>query len=131
MKTLRQLHPIRPLRRALLLVLGAATLIGPSIAQTAPAAKVECELDTARRCKLPVLTVILNNASWGVIRMGQRQALDFQFGTAELPAAFERANAARAARAAGQPAVLDCRTRFVPHPAAPAFGRMNCFGHGM
>jgi thiamine pyrophosphate-dependent acetolactate synthase large subunit-like protein len=30
--------------------------------------------------------------------------------------------------ASGLPAVLDCRTRFVPHPAMPAFGRMNRFG---
>ena len=104
------------------------------------------ELDTARRLKLPVLNVIHNNASWGVIRIGQRQAMDFEFGTglegtdyaaiargfgchgetvnalSELPAAFERA------RASGLPAVLDCRTSFVPHPAAPAFGRMNRYG---
>ncbi|MET0540554.1 MAG: thiamine pyrophosphate-dependent enzyme, partial [Variovorax sp.] len=30
--------------------------------------------------------------------------------------------------ASGLPAVLDCHTRFVPHPAGPAFGSMNRFG---
>lgn len=29
------------------------------------------------------------------------------------------------ALASGAPAVLDCRTRFVPHPAMPAFGSMS------
>jgi thiamine pyrophosphate-dependent acetolactate synthase large subunit-like protein len=104
------------------------------------------ELDTARRLKLPVVTVIHNNASWGVIRAGQRKALDFEFHTGlegtdyaaiargfgchgdtvrsaqDIPAALERA------RASGLPAVLDCLTRFEPHPAAPAFGAMNRYG---
>ncbi|MFO1330708.1 MAG: thiamine pyrophosphate-dependent enzyme, partial [Rubrivivax sp.] len=104
------------------------------------------ELDTARRLKLPVITIVHNNASWGVIRMGQRKALDFEFHTGlegsdyaaiargfgchgevvldarEIPAAIQRA------RDSGLPAVLDCRTRFVPHPAAPAFGSMNRYG---
>jgi acetolactate synthase-1/2/3 large subunit len=30
----------------------------------------------------------------------------------------------------GLPAVLDCRTRFVPHPCMPAFASMNRFGFG-
>ncbi len=104
------------------------------------------ELDTARRYRLPVVTIIHNNESWGVIRQGQRMALDFEFATSlagtdyaaiargfgchgevvvdagEIPAAIERA------RASGLPAVLDCRTKFLPHPAAPAFGSMNRYG---
>ena len=32
------------------------------------------ELDTARRKGLPVVTVIHNNAAWGIIRQGQRMA---------------------------------------------------------
>lgn len=106
------------------------------------------ELDTARRLALPVLNVVHNNAAWGIIRHGQRKALDFEYGTAldgcdyaaiargfgchgevvddatQIPAALQRA------RASGLPAVLDCRTRFVPHPSMPAFGSMNRFGHG-
>ena len=39
------------------------------------------ELDTARRARLPVLTIIHNNAAWGIIRSGQRAQLDFEFGT--------------------------------------------------
>ncbi len=104
------------------------------------------ELDTARRLKLPVINVIHNNAAWGVIRMGQRMALNFEFGTSladtdyaaiargfgchgevvedarDIPAAIERA------RASGLPAVIDCHTKFLPHPAAPAFGSMNRYG---
>lgn len=103
------------------------------------------ELDTARRAGLPVVSVIHNNAAWGIIAQGQRKALDFEFGTSlegtdyaaiargfgcygevvldasDIPAALARA------RASGLAAVLDCRTRFVPHPAGPAFGRMNQF----
>lgn len=104
------------------------------------------ELDTARRHGLPVVTVIHNNASWGIIRAGQRKALDFEFGTALdgtdyaaiargfgchgevlLDAAAFPAALARA-RASGLPAVIDARTRFVPHPASPAFGSMNRYG---
>lgn len=104
------------------------------------------ELDTARRLKLPVSTVIHDNASWGAIRAGQRKAFDFEFHTSlegtdyaaiargfgchgetvrdanDIPAALERA------RASKLPAVLDCLTRFEPHPAAPAFGAMNRYG---
>jgi thiamine pyrophosphate-dependent acetolactate synthase large subunit-like protein len=32
------------------------------------------------------------------------------------------------ALASGLPAVLDCRTRFLPHPCMPGFGRMNRYG---
>jgi acetolactate synthase-1/2/3 large subunit len=104
------------------------------------------ELDTARRLKLPVVNIIHNNAAWGVIRMGQRMALNFEFHTSldgtdyaaiargfgchgevvedadDIPAALERACAS------GLPAVIDCRTKFLPHPAAPAFGSMNRYG---
>ena len=104
------------------------------------------ELDTARRYGLPVINFIHNNASWGIIRQGQRMQLGFEMGTslegtdyaaiargfgchgevvedaAQIPAAIERA------RASGLPAVIDCRTRFVPHPASPAFGSMNRYG---
>ena len=104
------------------------------------------ELDTARRAGTPVVTVIHNNEAWGIIRSGQKAQLGFEFGTGledtdyaaiargfgcfgetitrpgDLPAALARAFAS------GLPAVLDCRTRFVPHPATPAFGSMNRFG---
>jgi thiamine pyrophosphate-dependent acetolactate synthase large subunit-like protein len=39
------------------------------------------ELDTARRQRLPVLVVVHNNEAWGIIRAGQRKALDFELGT--------------------------------------------------
>lgn len=104
------------------------------------------ELDSARRNRLPVVSIIHNNEAWGVIRAGQRAQLDFELGTSlagtdyaaiargfgchgetvqraeDLAAALERA------LASGLPAVLDCRTRFEPHPAMPAFGRMNRYG---
>jgi acetolactate synthase-1/2/3 large subunit len=104
------------------------------------------ELDSARRLKLPVVNIIHNNASWGIIRAGQRKQLDFEMGTSladtdyaaiargfgchgEIVERAEHVAAALArARASGLPAVLDCRTRFVPHPAAPAFGSMNRYG---
>ena len=101
------------------------------------------ELDTARRYALPVINVIHNNASWGIIRAGQKAQLDFELGTSladtdyaaiargfgcfgetvsrpeEIKPAFNRA------LQAGLPAVIDCQTRFVPHPSMPAFGSMN------
>lgn len=104
------------------------------------------ELDSARRHGLPVVNVIHNNAAWGIIRAGQRAALDFELGTglegtdyAAIARGFgcfgevvERvedvAPALERALSSGLPAVLDCRTRFVPHPATPAFGSMNRYG---
>jgi acetolactate synthase-1/2/3 large subunit len=104
------------------------------------------ELDTARRHGLPVITLIHNNAAWGVIRAGQRRQFDFEFATdlagtdhaaiargfgchgesvhapGDVAAAIERALASKL------PAVIDCRTRFEPHPCMPAFGAMNRFG---
>jgi acetolactate synthase-1/2/3 large subunit len=100
------------------------------------------ELDTARREGLPVVTVIHDNAAWGIIRAGQQRA-GFALGTAldgtdyaaiargfgchgeTVHTADDVAPALQRALASGLPAVLDCRTRFVPHPAGPAFGRMN------
>jgi hypothetical protein len=32
------------------------------------------------------------------------------------------------ALASGLPAVIDCHTRFVPHPSMPLFGSMNRYG---
>jgi acetolactate synthase-1/2/3 large subunit len=104
------------------------------------------ELDTARRAGTPVVTVIHNNEAWGIIRAGQKAQLGFEFGTglegtdyAAIARGFscfgERvdrvedvAAAMALAFASGLPAVLDCRTRFVPHPAGPLFGAMNRFG---
>jgi len=104
------------------------------------------ELDTARRYRLPVLCVLHNNASWGIIRAGQRNGLGFELGTAldetdyaaiargfgchgeRVTALADVAPAIRRALACGLPAVIDCRTRFVPHPAMPQFGSMNRYG---
>lgn len=101
------------------------------------------ELDTARRYGLPVLTIVHNNASWGVIRMGQKMGLDFEMATGledtdyaaiargfgchgeTVTEAQQVAGAIQRALASGLPAVLDCRTRFVPHPAVAQFARMN------
>ncbi|MES2611863.1 MAG: thiamine pyrophosphate-binding protein [Pseudomonadota bacterium] len=104
------------------------------------------ELDTARRYRLPVITMIHNNAAWGVIRMGQKMGLDFEMGTAledtdyaaiargfgchgeVLTRPEEVAAAMGRALASGLPAVLDCRTRFLPHPAVGQFVSMNKYG---
>jgi acetolactate synthase-1/2/3 large subunit len=104
------------------------------------------ELDTARREGLPVVTLIHNNAEWGVIGLGQRKSFGASFGAvvagtdhAAIARGFgchggtvlrpeEVAPALARARASGLPAVLDCRTRFEPHPCMPAFARMNRFG---
>jgi len=104
------------------------------------------ELDSARRLGLPVVNVIHDNAAWGIIRMGQRRALDFELGTslagtdyAAIARGFgchgetviepaEIAPAIARALASGLPAVIDARTRFEPHPATPAFGSMNRYG---
>jgi thiamine pyrophosphate-dependent acetolactate synthase large subunit-like protein len=104
------------------------------------------ELDTARRYRLPTLVIIHNNEAWGIIRQGQKNARDFEFGTslagtdyAAIARGFgcygERVNnvaqvapAMARALASGLPAVLDCRTHFVPHPCLPQFGSMNRYG---
>ncbi len=104
------------------------------------------ELDSARRHRLPVISIIHNNASWGIIRAGQRNQLGFELGTdlggsdyaaiargfgcfgATVTSAQEVAPAIAGALGAGLPAVLDCRTRFVPHPCMPGFGSMNRYG---
>ena len=104
------------------------------------------ELDTARRAGAPVVTVIHNNEAWGIIRSGQKAQLGFEFGTGlegtdyagiargfgcfgeRIEHADDIAPAMARAFASGLPAVLDCRTRFVPHPASPMFGAMNRFG---
>ena len=93
-----------------------------------------------------MVTVIHNNAAWGIIRAGQRKQLDFEMGTSlegcdyaavargfgchgEVVTQLEEVGLAiQRALASGLPAVLDCRTRFVPHPAGPMFGAMNQYG---
>lgn len=105
------------------------------------------ELDTARRYGLPIINIIHNNASWGVIKMGQRRSFDFSFGAdlegtdyAEIARGFgchgevvttveEAEPALQRAMASGLPAVLDCRVRFEAHPSMPNFARMNAFGY--
>ncbi|MDM0111279.1 thiamine pyrophosphate-binding protein [Variovorax sp. J22R133] len=104
------------------------------------------ELDTARRAGLKVVCIIHNNAAWGIIRAGQKAQLGFEFSTSlegtdyaaiargfgchgeTVTRAEEVAPAIQRALASGLPSVLDCRTRFTPHPAGPAFGSMNRFG---
>lgn len=106
------------------------------------------ELDTARRHRLPILSILHNNSAWGIIRAGQRNALGFELGTTldetdyaaiargfgchgeRVTALAEVGPAIRRALASGLPAVLDCHTRFVPHPAMPAFASMNRYGFG-
>ena len=108
------------------------------------------ELDTARRLGLPVVTIIHNNAAWGIIRAGQRALGGFELGTDlsgtdyaaiacgfgchgetvrradEINPAIQRALAS--ALASALPAVIDAHCRFEPHPCMPEFGRMNRFG---
>jgi len=97
------------------------------------------ELDTARRYRANVITVIHNNEAWGVIRAAQ-QRRGFEFGTelsgtdyAAVARAFgchgERidraeqvAPALERAVESGLPAVLDAHVRFVPHPMFRVFG---------
>jgi acetolactate synthase-1/2/3 large subunit len=104
------------------------------------------ELDTARRYGLPIINIIHNNASWGVIRMGQQKSYNFNFGTdlegidyADVARGFgchgESVNtveeikpALERAFASGLPSVIDCRVRFEAHPSMPYFARMNAFG---
>ena len=100
------------------------------------------ELDTARRNRLPVVTVIHDNAAWGVIRFGQQRS-GFDLDTALTGtdyAAVARAfgchgewvteaeqirPALDRAVASGLPAVVDVRVRFVPHPALARFAAMG------
>jgi thiamine pyrophosphate-dependent acetolactate synthase large subunit-like protein len=104
------------------------------------------ELDSARRYRLPVVSIIHNNAAWGIIRVGQKNQFGFEMGTGledtdyaaiargfgchgeTVTQAHEVAPALVRALASNLPSVLDCRTRFVPHPAMPQFGSMNRFG---
>ncbi len=111
------------------------------------------ELDTARRHGLPVITVVYNNAQWGVIRLAYGRA-GFDFGSGNdfgtmlsgtdyaaiargfgchgevVESAQQVGPAIRRALDSGLPAVIDCRTQFVPHPAMPHFGRMSSAGAG-
>jgi thiamine pyrophosphate-dependent acetolactate synthase large subunit-like protein len=100
------------------------------------------ELDTAVRYGLAAVHVIADNQSWGVIAAGQKR-LGFELGT-EL-AGTDYAAIARGFGAHGEritapeevgpalaralahhgPAVIDARTRFVPHPGLPRFGAMG------
>lgn len=90
------------------------------------------ELDTARRERLPVITIVHNNSAWGVIREGQsKQGFEFATSLDDTDyAAIARgfgcygvsvnhpnglSTAFSEAVASGLPAVLDCRVAFVPH----------------
>ena len=98
------------------------------------------ELDTARRYGANVITVVHNNAAWGVIAAGQRKG-GFSLGTdlegtdyAAIAKGFgchgevvhdvdQVAPAIERALASGLPAVIDARVRFAPHPMMPVFGK--------
>lgn len=100
------------------------------------------ELDTARRLGLPVINIIHNNASWGIIGFGQKLG-GFQLGAdlggtdyAAVARGFgcfgERVTelsevlpALHRAIASNLPAVLDVQVGFVPHPQMPAFGAIG------
>ncbi|MDR6820344.1 acetolactate synthase-1/2/3 large subunit [Neorhizobium sp. 2083] len=104
------------------------------------------ELDTARRYGLPIINIIHNNASWGVIKMGQQKSYDFSFGAdldgidyADVARGFgchgervasvdEIGPALERAIASGLPAVIDCHVRFEAHPSMPYFAKMNAYG---
>ena len=104
------------------------------------------ELDTARRYGLPVVTVIHNNAAWGVIRHSQSHDAGFSLGGdlegtdyAAIARGFgcfgelvtdrrDLGPALGRALASNRPAVLDCHVRFVPHPRLADFGRMSSTG---
>ena len=96
------------------------------------------ELDTARRYGLAAVSVIHDNAAWGVIRLGQDHQ-DFELGTdlsgtdyAAIARAFgchgeriehpeEVAPALERALDSGLPAVIDARVGFEPHPGMKRF----------
>ncbi|GGL81052.1 thiamine pyrophosphate-binding protein [Wenxinia marina] len=97
------------------------------------------ELDTALRYRLPVITVVHNNAAWGVIRAGQQKhGFDFETdlsGTdyAAIARGFgcvghtvrseeEFRAALSACLAEDRPSLIDCLTTFQPHPAMKYFG---------
>lgn len=100
------------------------------------------ELDTARRYGLNTMTIVHNNATWGVIEAGQKRA-GFSLGTALQDtdyAAIARGfgchgqtvstpealgPAIEAALASGLPTVIDCRVAFIPHPSMPQFGAIG------
>lgn len=100
------------------------------------------ELDTARRLGLPVINIIHNNASWGIIGFGQKLG-GFQVGAdlagtdyAAIAQGFgcfgERVTdlaevlpALQRAIASNLPAVLDVQVGFVPHPQMAAFGAIG------
>ncbi len=97
------------------------------------------ELDTARRYGARVITVVHNNAAWGVIRAAQSKS-GFEMGTdlggtdyAAIARGFgchgERLEtpeqlgpAMRRALLAETPAVIAARVAFVPHPMMRFFG---------
>jgi len=100
------------------------------------------ELDSARRYNLPIINIVHNNALWGVVAAGQKNqgfdlggdlsgtdyaAIGRGFGCyGERIEKLEDVGPAIArALASGRPAVIDCITRFVPHPMLPVFGRMG------
>ena len=111
------------------------------------------ELDTARRYGLPVINVIHNNASWGIIKLAyEKGGFDFasgnDFGTslegtryADIARGFDCHGevvetvealqpALERAIGSGKPAVIDCRVLFEPHPCMPFFSRMSAAGAG-
>lgn len=99
------------------------------------------ELDTARRHGLPAITLIHDNASFGIIRAGQEQQ-GFELGASlegtdcvAVAQAFgcfgervtepaELRPALRRALDAGLPAVIDARVFFEGYPELAAFRRM-------
>jgi acetolactate synthase-1/2/3 large subunit len=104
------------------------------------------ELDAARRYGVPVVNIVHNNRAWGVIRHAHRKGFGFTLGDelegtdyAAIARGFgchgavvtrtdEVGPAIEAALASGQPAVIDCRVRFEPHPGLADFGRLGSFG---
>ncbi|WP_462413441.1 thiamine pyrophosphate-binding protein [Neobacillus sp. Marseille-QA0830] len=104
------------------------------------------ELDTARRYGLPVIHIIHNNASWGIIKHGQTKRYGFEIGTdlsgtnyAEIARAFgcygERVTvkeeikpALQRAMDSGLPSVIDVEVHFDPHPSGKIFSEMGFIG---